>query len=764
MTVQAPIGIAAQTPKLVALAGPTTSAEIEVARQALERIFQNGSSATLTGAGVGTSASATAGSRAVGVLVQGLGLAVSTFSIWNALAKPAGIPALEETLMVNGVEGFFDRLHQMTADEGGNPQAVDALESTVMGFLEQGRVHSAGVILGETFAKLQEGGLISEGRNPVELGMSTALRYAQQNPSVLQTNLVPATPANRPDTVVAPALPSAPQTPALTAELQSLRDDIKRGDFANSAADLDAGQSELNALVNRSNGFIERGEPTINQSQIDVAQTELTFRRYDSVLSQYDRNAISGGPLPNAEDFTSYMEAIRDFDADVESQYKIEGFDDASLNVVENRVNAAIGLRADFGQFMDQATSGQFANSAESYADGVAQLESLRLESNGLQSTQGITGIDQSGYDNAVLQLEGRRANSMLAQTLRDIDAGRTVDINQFGALVERAQSIDSAFAAQFGEPLFAGGGVGVYRDALNNLQASLNEQHAAEVAGEVELETLPDPILLPGGNDLTRVGQEYGVSPHDIARVMEQNPGMSAEQAAQYIKGLLLSSPTGGNAANPPLPPSNGTGSTATGTGDADGSDSPRQLEAQDLGFATREDPNGTTVVINDYVGPNADVARAADAADGYELTDSYDMQTGQYTIQIRSSQTGEVLGEVQNARLANAGDRFAAVVEFNADKLFGDNQAVRNNYIQTWRNVIRMVMEPGNLEHNKLPNRAGAEGLSRLLEAQQNERIRTDREGAGVELILPEGSLPEAQGIPGVTFEPPGQAPSMP
>ncbi|MFK7885920.1 MAG: hypothetical protein AB8G16_03565 [Gammaproteobacteria bacterium] len=147
------------------------------------------------------------------------------------------------------------------------------------------------------------------------------------------------------------------------------------------------------------------------------------------------------------------------------------------------------------------------------------------------------------------------------------------------------------------------------------------------------------------------------------------------------------------------------------------------------------------------------------------YELTNSYDRQTGQYTVQVRSHETGEVLGTVDNARLANAGDRFAEVVEFNADKLFSNDPAIRNKYLVAWRGVINVVMNPNaDRAHGKPPGNPVADGVTRLYEALQGERVQIDRQGNGVEIILPEGSLPEAQGIPGIEFEPPGQAPQIP
>jgi hypothetical protein len=84
------------------------------------------------------------------------------------------------------------------------------------------------------------------------------------------------------------------------------------------------------------------------------------------------------------------------------------------------------------------------------------------------------------------------------------------------------------------------------------------------------QLEPIPESTPLPGGNDVARVAKEYGVAEGDIIAMIQANPGMSAEQAAQRIKGELLNGPTGTNQAqvNTPPPPNGGDGTTtATGT-----------------------------------------------------------------------------------------------------------------------------------------------------------------------------------------------------
>ncbi|MEO1576867.1 MAG: hypothetical protein AAFU65_18115, partial [Pseudomonadota bacterium] len=200
---------------------------------------------------------------------------------------------------------------------------------------------------------------------------------------------------------------------------------------------------------------------------------------------------------------------------------------------------------------------------------------------------------------------------------------------------------------------------------------------------------------------------------------------------------------------------------------GDAEPPGEPVQLNASDLGFRVETDTTtDTSVVFVEFVGQGADVQRQLYENGPYELTDSYDMQTGQHSVQVRSRETGEVLGTVDNARLANAGDRFAEVVEFNADKLFSNDPVVRNKYLLAWRSAIKVVLNPNSADRaqGKPPGNPVQDSVTRLYEALQGERIQIDRQGNGVEIILPEGSLPEAREIPGIRFEPPGQAPSIP
>lgn len=129
------------------------------------------------------------------------------------------------------------------------------------------------------------------------------------------------------------------------------------------------------------------------------------------------------------------------------------------------------------------------------------------------------------------------------------------------------------------------------------------------------QLPTLPEPTALPGGNDISRVASDYGLSPHDIARVMQENPGMSAEQAAQHIKGQLLNGPTGGSTAAPPRQPPNGTGATGTATGTGETDPSQPSVSFPDPNRPHASYPNAVPVTLDERgrfngvenAGPNA-------------------------------------------------------------------------------------------------------------------------------------------------------------
>ncbi len=82
------------------------------------------------------------------------------------------------------------------------------------------------------------------------------------------------------------------------------------------------------------------------------------------------------------------------------------------------------------------------------------------------------------------------------------------------------------------------------------------------------QLQPLPKP--LPLGEDLQEIGRTYDVSPADIAREQENNPGMSAEAAAQRIKGrALFGGGTGSSTATPPGGGGTRPGSTTAAAGD---------------------------------------------------------------------------------------------------------------------------------------------------------------------------------------------------
>lgn len=717
-------------------------AEIEAARQTLERIYQSGSGGGALGGG------ASGGSRALGVLVQGLGLTLSTVGFWLSMQEPAGLPVLHETLLTQGPEGFFNELDSMLAEKGGDTAAAGALRDTVMGMLEQGQVHSAGVVLGETLAHLQEGGLISRHADPRGLAFDATLRYAQQNPDTVRPQSPATVAPERTPPPVAPTLVT-PQAPALTSELQALRAEIAEGRYANSANAFQQGESRLNGLIERANELRAQGVETFGADGVQVTQVELLARRHDSVLSQYLRNAENGGALPGTADVRAYLDDIRAFDAGVADTYGRPVFGGAALDTAERRLTAATELRAEFRGFMDQVWSGAYANSADGYAAGVERLEAFRQQANALAGSEGVLAFTQSSYTDAAMQLEGRRLNSVLAQTFRDAAAGRPINADAAEAMLERAQTLDAEAVRTLGRPLFEPGGLAAYRDALPQLATSSRPEPAPQ------LEPLPEPLRLPGGDDIQRVAEEYGVSPHDIVQVMQANPGMSPEQAAQYIRGALLASPTGLDAPRLPPPPPNGGDITAT-TASPDPDDTGAQrteapelppgfdrtlnvLQAGDLGFRTTTDAHGTDVVFQEFVGPRADYDRARWDALGYRLHDSWTPETGWITY-VSDARSGEVIGYAANTRLANAADRLGEVVEHNATLI--TDPARRDAYIRKWRAAINVVLDPGatRAAPNEIQN-----NVRRLGEAIQAEWEREYREGAGNQIILPPEAMPD-------------------
>lgn len=91
-------------------------------------------------------------------------------------------------------------------------------------------------------------------------------------------------------------------------------------------------------------------------------------------------------------------------------------------------------------------------------------------------------------------------------------------------------------------------------------LNAKSLEEAANEVAAAYNASGMPglpkpttpfnpekvEPVRIAGGSDVDETAKKYGLSPDDIRREMDANPGMSAEQAAQAIKARVLNGPTG--------------------------------------------------------------------------------------------------------------------------------------------------------------------------------------------------------------------------
>ncbi len=431
------------------------SAEIEAARRMLERIYQTESAAALSGN--------VAAQRAGGLLIKGASTALLTVGIWAAMEQPAGLPVLQEELLVNGPRGMFDKWEEMLAEKGGDTQAVRALRTSVIGMLDNGQVHSAGLLLGETLSQLQEGGLISRHVTPADLGIDCALRYAQQHPSVARPP-EQASAASSPPSPLVGSYNSVPQPPALSAELQTLRDRIAAGQYANSEDAYNQGIGAYNGLIEQVNGLRERGVPTLDNRALEVAAVELDGRRHNSVLGQYVRNAEDGGPLPSSGDMQRYLDGVRGFDQAVQQQFGRPMFAPGALDQMGERVTSTIQFREDFSRFNDRATSGQFANSSQSYEQGMEQLEQFRIRANGLATNLGVQAMDPQQYQEALFQIEGRRINSVASYVGSQLNAGQPIDPEITESLVNRAQNLNQR-RQNAGGDLFDANTLDSYRD-----------------------------------------------------------------------------------------------------------------------------------------------------------------------------------------------------------------------------------------------------------------------------------------------------------
>ena len=117
----------------------------------------------------------------------------------------------------------------------------------------------------------------------------------------------------------------------------------------------------------------------------------------------------------------------------------------------------------------------------------------------------------------------------------------------------------------------------------------------------------------------------EYGVAEGDVRAVMQANPGMSAEQAAQYLKGSLLAARTGGNMAQVlPTPPRNNNNTTTTALPGEPGAtpgngQTITVMQASELGMSTTTGADGAAVIDFEFSGPTAALDRAKWEASGY-------------------------------------------------------------------------------------------------------------------------------------------------
>ncbi len=433
-----------------------SSTEIEAARQMLERLYQSENAAALSGNA--------AAQRAGGLLIKGASTALLTVGIWAAMEQPAGLPVLQEELLVNGPRGMFDSWETMLAEKGGDIQAVRALRTSVMGMLDNGQVHSAGLLLGETLSQLQEGGLISRHATPFDLGMDAALSYAQAHPSVARPSGQASADPTPPPPLVG-SYSSVPQPPALSRELQTLRDRIGAGQYANSNDAFNQGVSAYNGLIEQVNGLRERGTATLDDRALQVASAELYGRRHHSVLGQYVRNAENGGPLPSSGDMRTYLDSVRGFDQAVQQQFGRPMFAPGALDQMGERVTSTIEFREDFSRFNDRATSGQFANSQQRYGQGMEQLEQFRIRANGLATNLGVQAMDPQQYQEALFQLEGRRINSVESYVGNQLNAGQPIDPQITESLVNRAQNLNQLRRSAGSGDLFDAGTIDTYRD-----------------------------------------------------------------------------------------------------------------------------------------------------------------------------------------------------------------------------------------------------------------------------------------------------------
>jgi hypothetical protein len=270
------------------------------------------------------------------------------------------------------------------------------------------------------------------------------------------------------------------------------------------------------------------------------------------------------------------------------------------------------------------------------------------------------------------------------------------------------------------------------------------------------ELPSLPEPQILPGGDDVQRVSREYGVAETDVRAVMQANPGMSAEQAAQYLKGSLLAAPTGTTMAQvPPSPPRNTPARPLAGDAGAAPEPGTGQtislLQPGDLGMPTTTGADGASVITYGFTGPTADLDKAKWEASGYQLRDSKEPD-GRWGVYVTDA-NGQVVGFIANARLANSADRLWQTIQHNAQQMADPTK--REAYVGKWRAAINAVLDP---TANRRPPSDIANQVRRLSELEQAERVRQDRQGAGEEIILPRDhpGLPENRTPPGLQQRP--------
>ena len=149
----------------------------------------------------------------------------------------------------------------------------------------------------------------------------------------------------------------------------------------------------------------------------------------------------------------------------------------------------------------------------------------------------------------------------ILGQVLK----ARTVisDFLDGGDLPSDANVNDSKYVLDAHDPALSNSGLkDTYAAALTQIdQDSKTRGTNGTPPGPNPEPIVPGPVL---GEDINEVAQRYGVSPYDILAEQASNPGMSAEVAAQRIRGRIMFGGTGANAANPP---GGGSGTPGTGT-----------------------------------------------------------------------------------------------------------------------------------------------------------------------------------------------------